>query len=163
MRASSAWLILIAIPAAGADTPTLFEAIRAGDTAYIRAHLTKPELEARDRRGSTPLMHAAAFGNLNTLKLMIDAGADVRARNNMDATALLWAAADPEKARLLIERGADVTAASRQGRTPLMVAAARKGGTAIVELLLSKGADVHAKDRLGDTALTLAARAGDLD
>src|SRR5215813_915894 len=163
MKASFAWLILIALPAAAADTAALFDAIRAGDTAYIKAHVTKSELEARDDRGSTPLMHAAAFGNLNTLKLLLDAGADVRARNDMDATALLWAAADPEKARLLIERGADVTAASKQGRTPLMVAAARKGGAPIVELLLAKGADVHAKDRLGSTALTLAARTGDLE
>ena len=162
MKALSAWLILVALPAAAADTPALFDAIRAADTAYIKAHVTKPELEARDRRGSTPLMHAAAFGNLNTLKLLLDAGADVRARNNMGATALLWAAADPERARLLIEHGADVTAVSKQGRTPLMAAAARKGGSAIVGLLLSKGADVHAKDVIGNTALTLAARAGDL-
>jgi ankyrin repeat protein len=163
MKTVSAWLILIALPAAAADAPALFDAIRAGDTAYLKAHLTKPELEARDRRGATPLMHAAAFGNLNALKLLIDAGADVKARNDMDATALLWAAADPEKARLLIEHGADVTVASKQGRTPLMVAAARKGGAAIVDLLLSKGADVHAKDRVGETALTIAARSGDLD
>src|SRR5215831_2206164 len=108
-------------------------------------------------------MHAAAFGNFDILKLLIDAGADIKARNDMDATALLWAASDPVKARLLIERGADVTVASRQGRTPLMVAAARKGAAAIVELLLAKGADVHTKDLLGNTALTLAARAGDLE
>jgi len=163
MKVLSACLILVALPAAAADNAALFDAIRAGDTAYIKAHLTKPELEARDRRGSTPLMHAAAFANLNTLKLLIDAGADVRARNDMDATALLWAAADSEKARMLIECGADVTVASKLGRTPLMVAAARKGGTAIVELLLSKGADVHAKNRIAETALTFAARAGDLD
>ena len=64
MKAFSAWLILVALPAAAADAPGLFEAIRAGDTAYIKAHLTKPELEGRDRHGSTALMHAAAFGNL---------------------------------------------------------------------------------------------------
>src|SRR5262245_6596057 len=86
MKASSAWLIFLALPAAAADIPALFDAIRAGDTTYIKAHLTKPELEARDRRGSTPLMHAAAFGNRDTLKLLIDAGADVRARNDMGAT-----------------------------------------------------------------------------
>src|SRR5262245_10538815 len=132
MKALSVWLILVALPSAAADSPPLFEAIRAGNIAYIKAHLTKPELEARDRRGSTPLMHAAAFGNFDTLKLLSDAGADLGARNDMDATALLWAASDSAKARLLIERGADVTVASKLGRTPLMVAAARKGGAAIV-------------------------------
>jgi IMP dehydrogenase len=54
----------------------LFQAIRNGDLAYVRAHLSKAELEARDARGATPLMHAAAFGNVETLKVLIDAGAD---------------------------------------------------------------------------------------
>ncbi len=163
MKASLVWSILLVLPAAATDNTTIFDAIRAGDTAYIRAHLTKPELDSRDRRGSTPLMHAAAFGSLDTLKLLIEAGADVKTRNEMDATALLWAAADPQKARFLVLSGADVTVASKLGRTPLMVAAARKGGAALVELLLSKGADLHAKDRIGDTALAIAARTGDLD
>ena len=108
----------------------LFQAIRNGDVAFVKAHLTKAEIEVRDGRGATPLMHAAAFGNLETLKLLLDAGADVNARNDFDATALLWAARDPEKARLLIEHGADVNAQSKQGRTPLMVASLRRGGSA---------------------------------
>ena len=40
----------------------MFQAIRNGDVAFVKAHLTKAEIEVRDRRGATPLMHAAAFG-----------------------------------------------------------------------------------------------------
>ena len=121
-------------------------------------------MEQRDARGATPLMHAAAFGNLETLKLLLDAGADVNAHNDFDATALLWAARDAAKARLLIERGANVNARSKQGRTPLMVASLRRGGSDIVELMLSKGADVTVQDnRRSDTALGLAASVGEVE
>src|SRR5215472_17730617 len=98
----------LAFSATAGENSELFQAIRNGDIAFIKAHLTKAEIEVRDRRGATPLMHAAAFGNLETLKLLLDAGADVNARNDFNATALLWAARDPEKAQLLIARGADV-------------------------------------------------------
>jgi hypothetical protein len=63
-------------------------------------------------------MHASAFGNVEILKLLLDAGADVNATNAFDATALLWGARDPEKSRLLIEHGANVNAGSKQGARP---------------------------------------------
>jgi FOG: Ankyrin repeat len=142
----------------------LFQAIRNGDLAFVKAHLTKAEIEVRDGRGATPLMHAAAFGNLETLKLLLEAGADVNARNAFDATALLWAARDPDKARLLIEHGANVNIRSKQGRTPLMVASLRYGNSPLVALMLAKGADVNAKDeKRHDTALSLAASVGDVE
>src|SRR4051812_41415529 len=92
----ASWLAL-AVPAATGDGSLLFQAIRNGDVAFVKAHLTKTDLEVRDRRGATPLMHAAAFGNLETLKILLDAGADINARNDFDATALLWSARDPER------------------------------------------------------------------
>lgn len=156
--------LLASPPAAAGDPAGLFQAIRNGDLSAVKSHLTKASLEARDRRGATPLMHAAAFGNLQTLRLLLDAGADVNARNDFDATALLWAARDPAKAKLLIERGADVNIQSKQGRTPLMVAALRPGGSATLALLIAKGADIHKKDeRRNSTALTLASSVGDIE
>ena len=148
-----------ACTAAAADSDArLFTAIREGDVKFLKDHL---DLSARDRRGATLLMHAAAFGNLETLKLLLDAGADVNARNDFDATALLWGARDPEKARLLIEHGANVNARSKQGRTPLMLACLRHGGSETVALMLRKGAEVNVKDGRGDTALGLAAAIGE--
>ena len=151
----------LAFSVTAGDGSELFQAIRNGDIAFIKAHLTKAEIEVRDGRGATPLMHAAAFGNLETLKLLLDAGANANVHNDFDATALLWAARDPDKARLLIERGADVNVQSRQGRTPLMIASLRRGGSAIVALMLAKGADVKVRSGRGGTALGLAASVGD--
>jgi ankyrin repeat protein len=154
----------LAFPAAAAANGVeMFQAIRNGDVAFVKAHVTKADIEARDPRGATPLMHAAAFGNLETLRTLIDAGVDVNASNDSNATALLWAARNPDKARLLIERGANPNAQSKQGRTPLMIASMHGGGSAIVALLLSKGADVNVRDRFGVSALNLAAWAGHVD
>ena len=100
------------------DGSELFQAIRNGDITFVKAHLTNAEIEVRDRRGATSLMHAAAFGNLETLKLLLDAGADVNAHNDFDATALLWSARDPDKARLLIGRGANVTLSPSEAARP---------------------------------------------
>src|ERR1700674_4078125 len=102
-------------------------------------------------------MHAAAFGSMKAMKLLLNAGADVNAKNDCGATALLWCARDGEKARVLIDHGADVNARSKQGRTPIMLASMREGGSDIVALLLSKGADVNVAESRSETALALAA------
>src|SRR5690242_11484072 len=120
-----AWIALLAVPmlapgpaGAGEDAAELFRAIRNDDLAYLKSHVAKIHINARDRRGATLLMHAAAFGSAEVMELLMASGADVNAHNDFDATALLWAAHDSEKARLLIGHGADVNARSKQGRTP---------------------------------------------
>jgi ankyrin repeat protein len=155
-------LVFTAATASGGD---LFQAIRDGDMGAINANLTKEALNARDKRGATPLMHAAAFGNLATLKLLLEAGADVNARNAFNATALHWCARNPEKARLLIEHGSDVNVQSKQGATPLMIACSRPGGSETVKLLLAKGADVnvHGRPPFSVNPLFLAALIGDVE
>lgn len=108
-------------------------------------------------------MHAAAFGSPETMKLLLDAGADVNAKNAFDATALIWSARDPVKSKLLIEHGAQVNVQSRQGRTPLILAAKSDSSAGIVRLMLAKGADPNVKDSRGETALLLAAGTGDTE
>src|SRR3954452_9593676 len=104
----------LVVPAiAGEDSAALFRAVRGGDIAFLQSHLTKASVDTRDGRGATLLMHAAAFGNLETLKMLVEAGADVNAANDFDATALLWCARDPEKAKLLIDHGAKVNVRSK--------------------------------------------------
>lgn len=128
----------------------------------------------RDEEGTPALMNAALYGSAAHMKLLIDRGAGVNARNPMDATALLWAAGDPAKAQMLMDKGADVNAQSKLGRTPLMVAASVAGNAATVKTMLAKGARVNVKDGISPipvvpagggkgTPLMDAARTGDID
>ncbi|HYL38342.1 MAG TPA: ankyrin repeat domain-containing protein, partial [Bryobacteraceae bacterium] len=155
-------LVLICHAAIAIEDPTpLFQAVRNNDLAFLQKHLDKTNINARDDHDATLVMHAAAFGSPEAMRMLLAAGADVDARNAFDATALLWAARDPVKVALLLARDANVNAQSKQGRTPLIVAAASSSES--VRLLLAKGADVKAHDGAGITALMNAALAGDLD
>ena len=138
-----------------------YQAIRNNDLTSLRGLLKTGDVNTKDQRGTTPLMHAAAYGSLDVMKTLLSAGADVNAKNAFDATPLLWAANDPAKVRLLVSKGADVNARSKQGRTPLIVAASYDGGSEIVKFLLEKGADITAKDGAGSTALVAATEAND--
>ena len=156
---------ILVLPSTGLGSgEELFQAIRNGDTVFIKNHLSKSDLAIRDKRGATPLMHAAAFGTTETLKMILDAGADVNAHNDHNATALLWAARDPEKARLLIERGADVNATSMEGQSPLIAASTRPDASPVIALLIAKGANIDFQEgRRQFTALTMAAESGDTE
>ena len=142
-----------------------YAAIRAGDTAKVAALIQGGgDVNLKERRGgATPLMHAAAFGSLDTMRLLLDKGADVNARNAAGATALMWAATDIAKIRVLLDRGADVKAASSLGHTPLELAAMSDGSAEIVRLLLARGADAKAVDKAGITTLTAATSGNDTD
>src|SRR5207302_8330864 len=123
-----------------------YQDVRNNDLASLRSLIKSSDVNTKDERGSTPLMFAAAFGSVDGMKLLLDAGAEVNAKNAFDVTALHWCAGDLAKVRLLLPKGADVNARSKQGRTPLIVAAAYDGNLEVVKLLIGKGADMAAKD-----------------
>src|SRR5262249_33826467 len=88
--------------------------------------------------GVTPLHYAAYNGNLNQVKLFLDAGAPVNVADGRGLTALMMAAnsrnKNPEVVRLLLDRGADVAPKEEFGRTAADWA--RIGaGTEIIEML----------------------------
>jgi ankyrin repeat protein len=146
----------------------LMDTLRAGDQpAFRRALAADPEAaKLAGTGGSTPLMYAALYGNADSVRLLLDRGAEPNVQNEAGATALMWAAGDLEKVRLLVERGANVNLRSHDGRTALMIAAARNGSSPVLELLLSRGAKPNEKaaSLFGPTtALTEAAYVGDPD
>jgi ankyrin repeat protein len=156
LRRVLALALCLPLLAAGQD---VFTAIRENRLAALKG----ADLTVRDRRGNTPLLYAAAYGSLDAVRTLLAAGADVNARNGFDATPLIWAASNPEKARFLVEHGADVHAKTKQGRTALMIAAACDGCSDLVKLLIAKGADAKMRDTGGTTALQLAAENGDIE
>jgi ankyrin repeat protein len=134
-----------------------FRAIRANDLDALRRFSKSDVRSVRTGTDETPLHYAATFGSTESVRILLDAGADPNARNKTDATPLIYGAYSFGKARLLVEKGADVNAHARNGVTPLMVAASVHGNVATVRYLLEKGADAKAIRANGGDALQTAA------
>jgi ankyrin repeat protein len=144
----------------------LMDVLWDGDRAAFRKLLREEPRGAKLKGpgGSTPLMYAVLYGDAESVRLLLEAGADPNTRNETRATALMWAVDDPDKTRLLIRGGADVNARSDDGRTPLLIAAARPGSFDVVKLLLDRKANpsqVVNTYRGPMTPLRLAAESGD--
>jgi ankyrin repeat protein len=138
-----------------------FDIIAAHDRVGVRKALASDRslATAIDGFGTTPLMYAAYAGTPDAMEALLDAGADVKARNQRNATALHWAVSDVVKMKLLLLKGADVNAKSVDGRTALHAAAMLPAGAAAVQLLLEVGAEVDARSLIGQTPLFGAAGA----
>ena len=109
----------------------------------------------------TPLMHAARFGQLGTMQLLLDCGADVHARSEHGRTALMEAAAEgrTDALALLLDSGARLEDGDQLGWTALTLAA-QHGQVAAMQVLKDRGADLDAGDVRGRTALLWAKALG---
>lgn len=122
----------------------------------------------------TPLMQAARSGDIPTIELLLEAGADVNKRDASGLTALSWAAREnrTEVVRLLLSRGALVNVPmtscggalldyDRAGCTELHIAALT-GSAECIPLLLAAGSAIEAQDMFGRTPFILAARSNSI-
>lgn len=111
-----------------------------------------------------PLADAAKRADWTAVRALLQAGADVDARQGDGSTALHWASYRDNDgiAALLIRAGTDVDATNDLGVTPLW-AACENGSSAMVKILLEAGADPNRALPFGETPLMTAARAGNAD
>ena len=116
-------------------------------------------MHVEDAESESPTIHeASSGGDIDMVKQLLDAGADVNAKDDLTGmTPLLDAVSSGKKevAALLIGKGADVNGKIAMGFTSLHNAAG-SGRYEIVELLIEKGADVNEKNDFGITPLDMA-------
>jgi ankyrin repeat domain-containing protein 50 len=109
----------------------------------------------------TDLMVGSYFGHEVAVRLLLEHGADVKAKNGNGWAALYGAASNGHETvvRLLLESKADINTEDEFGWTALHGAAAN-GHESVVQLLLEHNAVVNTKNRRGWTALYQAAANG---
>jgi ankyrin repeat protein len=121
--------------------------------------------------GTTALMEASRSGNVETIQMLLDHGADVNAKETLrGTTALMWAANEGHAAavQLLVRRGADFAARSypaaraRGTFRPSKAADPRKAIAALAAAIAKAEAspDLNALNSIGQPAAVTALRGG---
>ncbi len=119
-----------------------------------------------EENGYTALMIAAVAGDVDMIRLLIKAGANLNIQNTNGATALITAVIYNQinVVRLLISVGANLNIRNADGNTALIVAAACVYCRDAFRLLVEAKADIDVQNSIyGDTALMMTARGGDVD
>jgi ankyrin repeat protein len=144
---------------------TVFEAAATGRLVHLISNLGhKPELvNAYSEDGFQPLGLAAYFGQTETVKYLLKAGADVNSssKNSFGVTPLQSAVAGNhlEITRILLEAGASPNVRERSGDTPLH-AAVQNGNVEIVRCLIFGGANVESINEKSEKPIDLALKSG---
>ena len=110
-----------------------------------------------DRFRNTPLHFAAAAGAPSAIRVLLDFGAEVNARNELRSTPLHWAARSGNASAIetLAEAGGSLNATDAWGQTSLHDAV-DQGSSAAVDALIEAGANTNIADRNGFTPLHIA-------
>lgn len=139
------------------------------DTFAIVKALLRRGVDVNQRRdfdGSTALIESAgcAWGELDTLKILLEHGADIHARSKTGYTALAQACALNKlpTMKLLIDAGSEVeTFRTNDGRS-LLHLCPTFSDPEVLSLQLERGADINVRDDKGRTPLFESTRYGNV-
>ncbi|WP_265023236.1 ankyrin repeat domain-containing protein [Wolbachia endosymbiont (group A) of Epistrophe grossularia] len=115
-------------------------------------------IDTNDKNGNTLLYSAAEIGDLNLVKLLLDNGANIEAKNGEYQATPLHGAVENYRidvVKLLLNRGANVNAEDKDNWTPLHYGADTNSPD-IVKVLVDAHANLGAKGNYGKTLLDIA-------
>jgi truncated hemoglobin YjbI len=124
---------------------------------YVRAEVgRKPQLAREFYFGRSLLYEAAAAGDLETVEVLLQLGADLNAGSHSPLYAVgneCQTMGGGKVVRALVKAGAHVNAPSGVKQCTALHMAARRGNVDVAKALIDCGADIGARDRLGVTPL----------
>src|SRR5262245_56491030 len=141
-------LLMVVGAAAANEDLRLVDAVKNQDSQQVRALLRRQaDVNVRSEDGSTAVLWAAHWNDLQTAELLVRAGADANVANDFRMTPLSQACTNASRALvdLLLKAGANPNTPIATGETPVMTCA-RTGNADAVRTLLVHGADVNAKE-----------------
>jgi len=156
---------------AARDNSLLYWAASSDDTTLVR-FLLNYGFHPNDTifNGDYPLNSALVFRCSNTLKMLVDNGADVNTRlpdfytpTYRGMTVLMQAAVQDDEPSFfyLLEHGADVNAKCKTGYTAMMLAQlSETDHPEMTKALIARGAKIGEKTASGDSAISLASKKG---
>lgn len=122
--------------------------------AFLSDHGTDVDLRETDSFNYTPLMYAVQYGEIETVRFLLDRGAKVNALDRRGLTPLILAAGkgQSDMISLLLDRGAEIGISStgtieKDRRIEIGTAlhrAIQQGNLDAAKLLLQRGADINA-------------------
>jgi len=135
---------------------------RSGLAEVVKLFLTfnRTLVNVIDSRGETALIGAAYNRFIRTVKILIDAGADVNQYNRHGTTALLSAIPSNRIIDQLLAAGADIDATDRHGQTLFLLAVLLRRRW-VIDHLVTVGANLEKANPRGDRPLHIAARGAD--
>lgn len=143
--------------------PAICLAARGGHEAVVDLLIeANADLEQPCNGGMRALHHACNSINEGSIRALVNAGADVNAKDDNGNTPLFWGAARGVLAcaNVLLAANADHKAVNNDGSTLLHRSAANGHVMMCKFWVTKKELDVNAKDSRGDTPLHLATRCG---
>ncbi len=147
-------------------TNDIVKATEDGQLKEVIYHIeTGSSPNQKDAKHNQNIIHIAAEGGHSEIvKILIEKGANVNAKDNFERTAFHLASerGHLEIVQCLLVKGADVNAKVYWKRTALHLAS-ETGHLKTVQCLIDNGADVSAKDKLEISALHLASEKGHLE
>lgn len=123
-------------------------------TSIVRNRIRAGSLEAKDEWGRTALHRTVIYGQLDILKLLLEAGANIEAKDTKRQTPLHLAASYKVAAEIvtfLVNNHANLNALDGDGKTPL-IHSAMEGYLETTKILVARGARIDIKDKNGKTA-----------
>jgi ankyrin repeat domain-containing protein 50 len=121
----------------------------------------RAKIDSVDRYGRTPLSYAVWIGNVDVVKVLINAGARADSKDEIGGTPLSYAVCNGYKKVIELLLKGDTQVGLKDISKELLFSAAKKGHEDVVRLLIDTGkTDLDVRDNDGQTPLSQAARNG---